>query len=79
MAISAEAIDEPAFECDACRGAKAKPVVVRVQYDSAPLADVIGNFDLCSECAKDMANAIGFIALSSGWSKLEARKRKAVR
>jgi len=35
---------------------------------------------LCEECARDLANAVGFFCLrDGGWSKLEPRKRRAKR
>jgi hypothetical protein len=57
--------------CDACGGTKDKPHCARV--DVGPEC----SFVLCTECARDLANAVGFAALSTGWSKLEPRKRKA--
>ncbi len=59
--------------CTACAGKHGKPlstVVFVGEGDSKPV------LVLCSECARDLANAIGFMALRDGWTKLEARKTR---
>lgn len=62
-------IDTP---CSACRGDKGAPCCVVVNLSACEV-----DFAVCEECARDLANAVGFFAIrEGGWSKLEPRKRK---
>ena len=59
--------------CTSCGGTKKAPIATIV---------FVGNrnrgveLTLCQECGRDAANAIGFMCIRDGWSKLEPRKRK---
>lgn len=61
--------------CDGCGGHKGAPIAALVDFGAGDISLV-----LCEECGRDAANAIGFMCIrEGGWSKLESRKRKAVR
>jgi hypothetical protein len=64
--------------CTGCRGTKSAPLACVVDIGTHPA--VTTRLVLCEECARDLANAVGFMAIrDGGWSKLEPRKRKASR
>lgn len=66
-------------DCAGCNGSKQAPLasIVSIYHEPAGLGFTIA---LCEECGRDLANAVGFTCIrDGGWSKLEPRKRKAVR
>ena len=68
---------EQAQSCSACGGTKAVPIAAIILIYHRELGVTLA---LCEECGRDAANAIGFMCVrDGGWSKIEPRKRKAVK
>lgn len=67
-------IELPATDCLGCRGTKDAPIATVLSIYHGDLGATLA---LCEECARDTANAVGFMCIrDGGWSKLEPRKRK---
>ncbi len=65
---------EPSACCSGCGGDKHAPIAAVVSIYRRDLGFTIA---LCEECARDLANAVGFMCVrDGGWSKIEPRKRK---
>ncbi len=64
-------------DCTGCGGEKGAPIAAIVYVGTDR---VVPATELCEECGRDAANAIGFMCVrDGGWSKLEPRKRKSPR
>lgn len=74
LEATAASHDDDARECTGCKGAKGAPLAARVHIGNDGV-----NIVLCEECGRDLANAIGFMCVRDGWSKLEPRKRRVRR
>ena len=69
--------DKQAQSCSGCGGTKEAPIATILSVYHHDLGVTIA---LCEECGRDAANAIGFMCVrDGGWSKIEPRKRKAVK
>ena len=67
LEVAHDALQEQRLEADSLRRA----ALVAYVADRPRVV----SFVLCEECARDLANAIGFFCLrGGGWSRLEARK-----
>jgi hypothetical protein len=65
--------------CAGCAGAKQAPIATVLSiYQEVGVHGLGTTLALCEECARDAANAVGFMCVrDGGWSKIEPRKRKA--
>ena len=67
--------DKPLSPCTGCGGTKEAPIATVLSIYHRDLGVTLA---FCEVCARDLANAVGFMCIrDGGWSKLEPRKKSA--